>query len=631
MDFRRAAHGLIVPFLLIVSLHAAAPCAADITAASITTEVANGLRSLFKTEAGPCVYAKAKTDGPDSDDVAVKKAEQCSTAQNPLKKLDADTGGAEAGNDVDDGTEKPYSPGDPQRARIVIHVEETDAGWKPAGRHPYDGIVFASPDDDPAKEKEVTFAAAAAMFSLDGTGIDLCYRGIMHRPGPPVDQVEIVQKVDCPKEKLAAAAPRLTLEQAGIFLMDVDRFTFVEAGGGKVRIEPPVPAFDLLHVYLQQAGNPAVLPLFRGQEAPVQDLLRDLYASRLQGTDWMLSEAPGLRAGLTIAGAALRLKPLTLPKLGRSRLQLLDAYFASTSAVQVVAPEHAQAGYLPQVVFRSPVREGQDLSGFLGFPFTVPSWDDGTQLAGIAVGVRGDLESAVLLAANTVGSFVRDIVLDAWDGTSATVEFELPGPYYHQEDDSALYDEAFASPAAGDDDPPVCELTYINDGPPASIEVTSQDLGSGLATIQVLKSENAQVKTPAFPAGTQDEVVVTAEKVDPKLRSVVQLKVIDVAGNSVTCDPTVAALHIARRGRPARQSFGHLPEAESRVTVRNGDPGIAYLEVVVNGVAFVVRRLAGGEERRLDVSSAMLPGNTNIITLKAFGEPGAGAVVVIHD
>ena len=90
-------------------------------------------------------------------------------------------------------------------------------------------------------------------------------------------------------------------------------------------------------------------------------------------------------------------------------------------------------------------------------------------------------------------------------------------------------------------------------------------------------------------------------------------------------------LVVRERGRPATATFSGLPRAESKVQVLNGTPGIRNLLVTVNGVRFRLAGLRDGEERSLDVSSAMRPGDGNVIALAAEGKPGGSATVVIHD
>jgi len=177
---------------------------------------------------------------------------------------------------------------------------------------------------------------------------------------------------------------------------------------------------------------------------------------------------------------------------------------------------------------------------------------------------------------------------------------------------------------------PACSLTAVIAGPPKQLQITGRDAGSGLQSIVVLQSTNADTVVPPFVAGTTGPVVVTATKIDQTFGSIVRLRVIDRAGNATECDP-VATLVVREAGMPVSQTFGGIPQAESQVTIMNGSPGVTNLQVGVNGKRFAVAELKDGESRTIDVSSAMVAGNDNTVTLEARGRPGGGADVVIHD
>lgn len=67
----------------------------------------------------------------------------------------------------------------------------------------------------------------------------------------------------------------------------------------------------------------------------------------------------------------------------------------------------------------------------------------------------------------------------------------------------------------------------------------------------------------------------------------------------------------------------NIRHVESKVTVYNGDPGVKNLDVIVNGQRFKIAGLGDKETVTLDVSSAMVKGARNTITLKVYGKPGA--------
>ncbi|MEK9138028.1 MAG: carbohydrate binding domain-containing protein, partial [Bacteroidota bacterium] len=92
--------------------------------------------------------------------------------------------------------------------------------------------------------------------------------------------------------------------------------------------------------------------------------------------------------------------------------------------------------------------------------------------------------------------------------------------------------------------PPSCALTAIIPGPPKQLQVTVQDIGSGLAGVAVLTATNIVLPlsiTP-FPVGTTTPVVITATKDIQSLSSILRLRVTDVSGNSSECDPIYTTL-----------------------------------------------------------------------------------------
>ena len=91
-----------------------------------------------------------------------------------------------------------------------------------------------------------------------------------------------------------------------------------------------------------------------------------------------------------------------------------------------------------------------------------------------------------------------------------------------------------------DTTPPSCVLTATIDGPPKQIQITVQDSGSGIASILVTQSANADTVVPPFAAGTTSAVLVQATKIVQASGSVVELTVTDVAGNKIVCDPVWA-------------------------------------------------------------------------------------------
>ncbi|HEV2851654.1 MAG TPA: hypothetical protein VHC97_02510 [Thermoanaerobaculia bacterium] len=178
-----------------------------------------------------------------------------------------------------------------------------------------------------------------------------------------------------------------------------------------------------------------------------------------------------------------------------------------------------------------------------------------------------------------------------------------------------------------DNTPPQCYLVGQGTG---YIEILTQDTGSGLSKITVTRADNADVPIPPFSPGIIEPVIVTATKIDPNQRSRVDLEVLDEAGNVTRCDPVIT-LVTRDRGKPTSETINAVPQEENKITLYNGTPGLGNLLINVNGRRFRTTDLGNGEERTIDVSSAMLPGSRNTIILTAQGKPGGSATVVIHD
>jgi hypothetical protein len=81
-------------------------------------------------------------------------------------------------------------------------------------------------------------------------------------------------------------------------------------------------------------------------------------------------------------------------------------------------------------------------------------------------------------------------------------------------------------------------------------------------------------------------------------------------------------------GGPALR-FDKVASELRLLTLQNGDPGLRSLGAVINGKRFELADLARNEERKYDLSSAMLPGDDNILALVASGEPGGAATVIL--
>ena len=219
-----------------------------------------------------------------------------------------------------------------------------------------------------------------------------------------------------------------------------------------------------------------------------------------------------------------------------------------------------------------------------------------------------------------------NIDIPAGVGSTTVQLFSEP---VNQNPDSLLWTLAALRVRQLDFTKPRCPITLNDPGPPARVEVTIQDTGSGLAEILVTKSENADTVVPPFTVGTTDPVVLSSTKIDQTKRARVEARVTDLAGNVALCDP-ILTVAIRSNGSSAPQTHADVPRAEHVVTVTNGAPGVTHLEILVNGKKFNVNGLKDGEEKTIDVASAMVDGD-NVVTLRATGNPGGSASVMIWD
>lgn len=181
-----------------------------------------------------------------------------------------------------------------------------------------------------------------------------------------------------------------------------------------------------------------------------------------------------------------------------------------------------------------------------------------------------------------------------------------------------------------DDARPTCLLQSVDPGPPTRLEVFIQDIRSGIASVQVLESANTAVNIPSFLPGTTGALTVVGTKIDQSRSARLRLRVTDLAGNATECDPILTA-ETRETGAPQSSTYTGIPPEEHVVTVYNGDPGLGALDIEVNGRKFKMNGLRPGEERTLDIVSAMPATGMSTITLTTRGKPGGSAVVMIWD
>jgi VCBS repeat-containing protein len=167
------------------------------------------------------------------------------------------------------------------------------------------------------------------------------------------------------------------------------------------------------------------------------------------------------------------------------------------------------------------------------------------------------------------------------------------------------------------------------------VDATLRDTGSGIASIRVVSAVNATVAMPAFAVGTTQKVVVRTTEIDSARPNNVTLEATDVAGNVVNCDPILTTLTrpavLSLRARPYTRTFVGVPQAESRLRLRNGRPGLTRVDVIVNGRLFRLGGLHPAQHRFVDLARAMRPGRRNTIVLRPYGLPRTTATILIAD
>ncbi|HVD59448.1 MAG TPA: hypothetical protein VNC11_01145 [Gemmatimonadaceae bacterium] len=184
--------------------------------------------------------------------------------------------------------------------------------------------------------------------------------------------------------------------------------------------------------------------------------------------------------------------------------------------------------------------------------------------------------------------------------------------------------------------PPTVGVTGVITGPPKQIQITVQDAGSGIQSIVVFKSDNADTVVPPFVTGTTDPVVVTATKIDQTSSSVIGLTATDACGNVNTFDPVDLSLSSAQGlhalGETSRfVSATGISDLEHFVMVQNGNPGLKSVTVIANGKQFEISDLKPGETRSgINIGSAMEKGENNTVMFRSKGRFGATGIAVLY-
>lgn len=161
------------------------------------------------------------------------------------------------------------------------------------------------------------------------------------------------------------------------------------------------------------------------------------------------------------------------------------------------------------------------------------------------------------------------------------------------------------------------------------LRLTAQDADSGIAKIQIAKSENADTEIVAFSPGATSPIRITATVTKLSKPSTLRVRATNGAGGVTVGDVVLQQLAIVD-GKRVEQSFDKLAPALHRVTIFNGKPGFSRLNVRVNGALFKIVELQEGMSQTIDISAAMTL-SANTVTFVGAGARGDCALIVIGD
>jgi hypothetical protein len=84
------------------------------------------------------------------------------------------------------------------------------------------------------------------------------------------------------------------------------------------------------------------------------------------------------------------------------------------------------------------------------------------------------------------------------------------------------------------------------------------------------------------------------------------------------------------RGTPVSQTFTPVADVDHLVQLTNRNPGVDNVRLEVNGKVIEVAGLRDGEQRTVDIASALQPGLTNTLVITTEGKPGGSAEIRIE-
>jgi hypothetical protein len=96
---------------------------------------------------------------------------------------------------------------------------------------------------------------------------------------------------------------------------------------------------------------------------------------------------------------------------------------------------------------------------------------------------------------------------------------------------------------------------------------------------------------------------------------------------SEECSQPVILTVIDKTGKSVQKRFRGISAVSNRLRIKNGTPGVAKLDILVNGRSFKLAGLTPGQIKFIDISPAMKKGNKNVLVVRSNGRPGAGAEI----
>lgn len=82
---------------------------------------------------------------------------------------------------------------------------------------------------------------------------------------------------------------------------------------------------------------------------------------------------------------------------------------------------------------------------------------------------------------------------------------------------------------------------------------------------------------------------------------------------------------------PVTRTLTNIAQSEGLITVLVGVPGVRNVSLAVHGTRFSLPLTSGEDEKEIDVSSALRPGEENEIVVTAVGRPGSSVYVIVWD